>query len=130
MLNRRGFAPSLQCQSCGSTAQCPACDANMTSAPPASYGCTATTASTNNRCIYALPPMPKPPIKAPRPGHRTHGRAAKYTVPKHPSAPHRSRHDPQKRQLRKRCLAAGARGASHACWWAPKCWQKATTFPM
>ena len=30
MLNRRGFAPSLQCQSCGSTAQCPACDANMT----------------------------------------------------------------------------------------------------
>ena len=30
MLNRRGFAPSLQCQSCGTTAQCPACDANMT----------------------------------------------------------------------------------------------------
>ncbi len=30
MLNRRGFAPSLQCQSCGATAQCPACDANMT----------------------------------------------------------------------------------------------------
>lgn len=30
MLNRRGFAPSLQCQSCGETAQCPACDANMT----------------------------------------------------------------------------------------------------
>lgn len=30
MLNRRGFAPSLQCQSCGQTAQCPACDANMT----------------------------------------------------------------------------------------------------
>lgn len=30
MLNRRGFAPSLQCQSCGTTALCPACDANMT----------------------------------------------------------------------------------------------------
>ena len=30
MLNRRGFAPSLQCQTCGATAQCPACDANMT----------------------------------------------------------------------------------------------------
>ena len=30
MLNRRGFAPSLQCQSCGEAAQCPACDANMT----------------------------------------------------------------------------------------------------
>ena len=30
MLNRRGFSPSLQCQSCGTTAQCPACDANMT----------------------------------------------------------------------------------------------------
>ena len=30
MLNRRGFAPSLQCQSCGTTAQCPACDASMT----------------------------------------------------------------------------------------------------
>ncbi len=30
MLNRRGFAPSLQCQSCGTAAQCPACDANMT----------------------------------------------------------------------------------------------------
>jgi primosomal protein N' (replication factor Y) len=30
MLNRRGFAPSLQCQSCGTTTQCPACDANMT----------------------------------------------------------------------------------------------------
>ena len=30
MLNRRGFAPSLQCQACGATAQCPACDASMT----------------------------------------------------------------------------------------------------
>ena len=30
MLNRRGFAPSLQCQACGETAQCPACDSSMT----------------------------------------------------------------------------------------------------
>jgi primosomal protein N' (replication factor Y) len=30
MLNRRGFAPSLQCQNCGQTAACPACDASMT----------------------------------------------------------------------------------------------------
>ncbi len=30
MLNRRGFAPSLQCQSCGQTVACPACDASMT----------------------------------------------------------------------------------------------------
>lgn len=30
MLNRRGFAPSLQCHSCGQTVACPSCDASMT----------------------------------------------------------------------------------------------------
>jgi len=30
MLNRRGFAPSLQCQACGQTVTCPACDTNLT----------------------------------------------------------------------------------------------------
>jgi primosomal protein N' (replication factor Y) len=30
MLNRRGFAPSLQCQACGQTVTCPACDTSMT----------------------------------------------------------------------------------------------------
>ncbi|MDP6189204.1 MAG: primosomal protein N' [Gammaproteobacteria bacterium] len=30
MLNRRGFAPSLQCQACGQTVTCPACDTSIT----------------------------------------------------------------------------------------------------
>lgn len=30
MLNRRGFSPSLQCQACGQTVDCPSCDASMT----------------------------------------------------------------------------------------------------
>lgn len=30
MLNRRGFSPSLQCQACGLTVPCPACDTSMT----------------------------------------------------------------------------------------------------
>lgn len=30
MLNRRGFSPSLQCQACGQTLDCPSCDASMT----------------------------------------------------------------------------------------------------